>query len=119
MTAAEGPQVKKDPDATAFAADLWTWAKRKAIGQMDISLGARECWRILEAFPSGSCFPSHYYMAETMHKSPSAVRRYLKELKNRGYIEIAAQYDGDNNRHASTSRTRSHKRPLGRSSRSF
>ena len=68
-------------------------AKRQAIGKMDLSFGARECWRLLEGFPRGSCFPSHFYIAETMRKSPSSVCRYLRELKNLGYIEIVANYD--------------------------
>jgi DNA-binding transcriptional MocR family regulator len=60
---------------------------------MNLSFGAKECWRILERFPSGSCYPSHYYIAEAMRKSLSAVRRYLVELKERGYIGITPRYD--------------------------
>jgi hypothetical protein len=43
--------------------DLWTWAKRQAIGKMDLSFGARECWRIIEGFPKGRCYPTHYWIA--------------------------------------------------------
>jgi hypothetical protein len=73
--------------------DAWTWAKRQAIGRMDLSLGARECWRILAGFPTGRCHPTHYFIAETMLRSPSAVRRYLRQLKERGYIEIDERSD--------------------------
>lgn len=72
---------------------VWKWAKRQAIGRMDVSLGARECWRILDSFPAGRCYPTHYYIAERMLKSPSAVRRYLQELKEAGYIRITRHFD--------------------------
>jgi hypothetical protein len=75
--------------------DVWRWAKRQAIAQMDLSWGARECWRMLDAFPPGQCYPSHWYIAEKLRKSLSAVRRYLKELKKRDYIDISARYDDD------------------------
>jgi hypothetical protein len=73
--------------------DTLIWAKRQAIGKMDLSFGARECWRILEGFPTGRCYPSHYFIAETMRKSKSAVCRYLRELKERGYIDIDKRSD--------------------------
>ncbi len=60
---------------------------------MDLSLGARECWRILDGFPTGRCYPSHYFIAETMLRSASAVRRYLRELKERGYIDIGERFN--------------------------
>lgn len=93
--------------------DIWRWAKRQAIGQMDLSFGAKECWRILDGFPSGSCYPSHYYIAETMRKSVSAVRRYLRELKEGGYIEITARLDGIRQG------PRGKSRPLGQTSNDY
>ncbi|MEQ1949646.1 MAG: hypothetical protein ABL995_20815 [Bryobacteraceae bacterium] len=75
-------------------ADVWKWAKRQAIGQMDLSFGARECWRILDGFPPGKCYPSHWFIAEKLRKSQSAVRRYLRELKLSGYISINANFCG-------------------------
>jgi hypothetical protein len=73
--------------------DVWIWARRQAIAQMDISFGARECWRILESLPMGNCHPSHWWIAETLRKSKSAVCRYLRELKERGYIDIDERSD--------------------------
>jgi DNA-binding IclR family transcriptional regulator len=73
--------------------DVWKWAKRQAISQMDLSFGARECWRVLDGFPPGQCYPSHWYIAEKLRKSKSAVRRYLRELKERGYVRIEEQFD--------------------------
>jgi len=60
---------------------------------MDLSFGARDCWRILAGFPEGRCYPSHYYIAETMRRSKSAVRRYLRELKKGGYIDVDERSD--------------------------
>jgi len=74
-------------------AGIWTWARRQAIGQMDLSFGARECWRILEGYPPGQSYPSHWYIAEKLRKSRSAVRRYLRELDAGGYVRITAQFD--------------------------
>jgi predicted ArsR family transcriptional regulator len=34
-----------------------------------------------------------WWIAETLRKSKSAVRRYLRELKQRGYIDIDDQFD--------------------------
>ncbi len=48
---------------------------------------------MLEGFPPGRCYPTHYFIAETMLRSPSAVRRYLRELKERGYIKIEERSD--------------------------
>jgi DNA-binding transcriptional MocR family regulator len=63
---------------------------------MDLSFGARECWRILDAFPEGHAYPSHYYLAEKLRMSRSAVRRYLRELKEAGFIQIRPRYDDEN-----------------------
>jgi response regulator of citrate/malate metabolism len=71
--------------------DAWTWAKRQAIVQMELSFGAKEIWRIIESFES--CYSSHWWFAEKLRKSPSAVRRYLRELKQGGYIQIDKQFD--------------------------
>jgi len=73
--------------------ELWIWAKRQAIGKMDLSFGARECWRILEGFPTGKCYPTHWWIAENLNKSKSAVRRYLRELEQRGYIGIVERFN--------------------------
>lgn len=75
------------------ATSISKWAKRQAIGQMHLSWGAREVGRILDAFREGQCFPSHWWVAERLHLSRSAVRRYLRKLKENGYIEITAQYE--------------------------
>jgi hypothetical protein len=110
MTGTVEPQHNEAATA-GVADDIWRWAKRQAIGQMDLSLGARECWRILEGFPPGSCFPSHYHIATTMRKSVSAVRRYLKKLEGSGYVEISERYDENErlNRH----------RPRGQTSNTY
>jgi DNA-binding IclR family transcriptional regulator len=76
---------------------------------MDLSLGARECWRMLEAFPPGKCYPSHYHIAEKLRKSESAARRYLAELKRLGYIEIVFRFDA----------SRSKRAPRGQTSNSY
>lgn len=73
--------------------DVWTWAKGQAIGWMDLSLGARECWRNLYGFPAGKCYPSHCWIAFKMGKSVSAVRRYLRELEDGGYIRITQRIE--------------------------
>ena len=93
----------------------WLWALRRAIGQMDISFGAKETWRILEGYNRDDCWPSHLHLALTLGKSPSAVRRYLRELKDKGYIEIHPRYD-DGNTHR-----RGHKRraPRGQTSNQY
>ena len=72
---------------------IWRWALGEAIAQMDLSWGARACLRILEAYPRDKCYPSHWYIAEKLKKSRSAVRRYLRELEQCGYIKITQQYD--------------------------
>jgi hypothetical protein len=76
---------------------------------MDLSWGARECWRILEAFPPGKCYPSHYYIAERLRKSKSAARRYLFELKRLGYVAIVEQFGA----------SRSKRAPRGQTSNSY
>jgi hypothetical protein len=53
-------QLPPTGDASAAPGHIWKWAKRQAIVRMDLSWGARECWRILEGFPEGKCYPSHY-----------------------------------------------------------
>ena len=73
--------------------DRWRWAKRRAIGRMDISFGARECWRVLDGFREDSCYPSHWYIAQMLGRSQSAVCRYLRELEQHGYIEICPRLD--------------------------
>ncbi len=111
----DAPHLDTPPTVCASTMDnIWCWAKRMAIVQMDLSFGARECWRILEAFPPGNCYPSHYYIAEKLGKSKSAVRRYLRELKLGGYIDIAVRYDDENRR-----RRQSTKHPRGQTSNSY
>jgi hypothetical protein len=95
---ADGEECPREEVAFGKKDDIWKWAKGNAIGSMDVSLGARECWRLLYSFPVDRCYPSHFWIAEKMHKSVSAVRRYLAELKQNGYIEITVQYDDDINR---------------------
>jgi hypothetical protein len=104
---------EKTPDAKN-AEEIWRWAKRQAIVRMDLSFGARECWRILEAFSPDSCFPSHWYIAETLRRSSSAVRRYLRELKQGRYIDIVARRDEGNIR-----QPRSTRRPRGQTSNNY
>lgn len=73
--------------------DVWKWAVRKAIIRVDLSWGARECWRLIADFPPGKCFVSHNWLALTLNKSKSAVQRYLRELRDGGYIKIQHRYD--------------------------
>jgi hypothetical protein len=114
MTGALEPE--DDGTAPQIIADIWRWAKRQAIGQMDLSWGARECWRILEAFPPGQCYPSHWYIAERLRRTRSAVRRYLRELNERGYIEISPRYDDDNTQ---ARRPRANRPPRGQTSNDY
>ena len=94
--------------------DIWTWCKRQAITRMDLSWGAKETWRILEAFPPDRCFPSHYYIAERLLKSRSAVRRYLRELEDKGYIAVSARYD-----EMKRSKTSKRRTPKGQTSNDY
>src|SRR5712664_3206185 len=103
----EASEFKADPH------DIWTWAKRQAIVRMELSFGARECWRILDGFPEGKCYPSHFYIAETLRKSNSAVRRYLRELEQHGYVEITPRYETD------VERSRGKRRPRGQTSNRY
>jgi hypothetical protein len=117
MSAEEGAESRNGSGQVDDIADgIWRWAKQKAIGRMDLSFGAKECWRILAGFPEGSCFPSHYHIAETMGKSKSAVRRYLRELAGRNYIEITAVYDTEPR---NGPRRRGQRRPRGQTSNTY
>lgn len=109
------PQDRANPADVTI--DIWCWARRQAIVRMHLSLGAKECWRVLDGFPRSSCFPSHYYIAMTMGKSVSAVRRYLKELEQCGFIKITAQFDDKIKRpnHGSPQQNR----PRGQTSNSY
>src|SRR5436305_9574402 len=117
MNSVEQVPAANDPEAQGKAEDIWRWCKRQAIGQMDLSFGARECWRIIEGFPPGRCYPSHYFIAEILQKSVSAVRRYLRELKGCGYIASEARYNNDNKRPGAL-RNRRHK-PRGQTSNNY
>ena len=110
MTGKAHENTEADRNDSKVADDMWKWAKRQAIGRMHLSFAAKECWRILDGFPAGSCYPSHYFIAETMRRSDSAVRRYLRELEQHGYIRITAQFD---------SARPGQKKPLGQTSNSY
>jgi hypothetical protein len=118
MAGEGGENAASEADArqAKITEDVWRWAKRQAIVYMDLSFGAKECWRILDGFPLGSSFPSHYFIAETLGKSRSAVRRYLRELKGRGYIQITPQFDKP--RKGSRSRG-DHRPPRGQTSNAY
>jgi len=100
--------------STATIESLWVWAKRQAISKMDLSWGAKEAWRILEAFPANHCFPSHWYIAERLLKSRSAVRRYLRELEEKGYIATTPRHD-----EMKASKSSKHRTPRGQTSNAY
>jgi len=103
-----------DKDHSAASIDpegIWRWAVKEAIGYMDLTLGARETWRILHGY-TGKCYPTHWTIAERLRRSASAVCRYLRELTDKGYIMIEARYDDGTTRRPG----QLHRKPRGQTS---